>query len=199
MKILLEDVLIVTQNANRDIFEGSILIEDGIIREISKQKIDTETDVVISGKLAALPGFINLHTHVAMSIFKGMADDVSLDKFLEITFALDAKRKEEDIYAGALLGIAEMLRSGVTTFVDFYYSEDVIAKAVEKSGIRGVLCWCTLDEQFTTQKGNPLKNAEKFISDFKDKALTKPGIAVQGVYVASDETWLKAFPHSIHL
>lgn len=192
MKILLKDVLIVTQNRNREIFQGSIFIEDGFVREISRNGIEVSSDFVISGKYAVVPGFINLHTHVSMSIFKGMADDGTLDKFLEITFGLDAKRKEEDIYAGALLGIAEMLRSGITTFVDFYYSEDVIARAVEKTGIRGVLCWCTLDEEFTTQKGNPLKNAETFIREFNGKRLVRPGIAVQGVYVASDETWLKA-------
>ncbi|MEM3444412.1 MAG: amidohydrolase family protein [Thermoplasmata archaeon] len=192
MKILLKDVLVVSQNPNREIFQGNILIDEGIVREISRQKIDAGADLVISGKLAALPGFINLHTHVAMSVFKGMADDVPLEKFLEITFGLDARRDCGDIYAGAMLGILEMLHSGITTFVDFYYSEDVIARAVERAGIRGVLCWATLDERWTTQKGNPLRNAENFIREFSGKGLIKPGIAVQGVYVASEETWLRA-------
>jgi len=192
MKVLFRDVLIVTQNANREIFKGSVLVEEGKIKEVTKQGIEASTDYTISGKYALLPGFINLHTHVAMCVFRGMADDVPLDKFLEITFALDGKREAEDIEAGALLGIAEMLGSGITTFVDFYYSEDVIAKAVEKAGIRALLCWCVLDERYTTQKGNPLRNAEQFIRAFKGKKLVRPGIAVQGVYVCEDETWLKA-------
>ncbi|MCX8173364.1 MAG: amidohydrolase family protein [Thermoplasmata archaeon] len=192
MKILLKDVLVVTQNQSREIFHGSVLIEDGFIREVSEGSIDANPETVISGKYAVLPGFINLHTHVAMSIFKGMGDDVPLDKFLEITFTLDARRDAEDIHAGAMLGIAEMLHSGITTFVDFYYSEDVIARAAEKAGIRSVLCWCTLDEEFTTQRGKPLQNAETFIREHRGKPLIIPGVAVQGVYVASDETWLKA-------
>ncbi|MGB9636029.1 MAG: amidohydrolase family protein [Thermoplasmata archaeon] len=192
MKLLIRDALIVTQNEGREIKQGNILVEEGIIKEISEKKPEANVDFEISGRFAVVPGFINLHTHVAMTLFRGLVDDLTLEKFLEVTFTLDAKRKNDDIYAGALLGMVEMLHSGITTFVDFYYSEDVIASALEKTGMRGILAWTTLDEKYTTQKGKPLSNAENFIRNFASRPLLKPAIAVQGVYVASDETWLKA-------
>ena len=77
-------------------------------------------------------------------------------------------------------------------FVDMYYSEDVIAKAVQETGIRGVLCWCCLDEQFTTQKGNPLDNCKHFCESHKNVRKIIPGIGLQGVYVCGEETCLRA-------
>jgi len=190
MSIVIENVMIVTQNADREIKKGSILVEDGRIKEISEKTLSGDT--VISGKYAAVPGFVNLHAHVAMSLLRGMVDDVSLDKFLEGTFKVDAQRTREDIYAGAMLGMVEMLGSGITTFVDFYYGEDIIAEAAEALGMRAHLAWCVLDEKFTTQKGSPLKNAENFIMKYRTSKFVKPGVAVQGVYVADEDTWLKA-------
>lgn len=127
-----------------------------------------------------------------MALMRSVADDVKLDKFLERTFAIDAKRAPEDIAVGATLGCLEMARSGTTTFVDLYYSEDIIAKSVEEVGLRGYLGWAVLDEQLTTQKGKPVKNCEAFIKAHKNRPLIKPVVAPQGVYVCSDETLMQA-------
>lgn len=127
-----------------------------------------------------------------MALMRSVADDVKLEKFLERTFAIDAKRTPEDIAVGATLGCLEMARSGTTTFVDLYYSEDVIAKSVEEVGLRGYLGWAVLDEQFTTQKGKPIKNCEAFIKAHKNRPLIKPVVAPQGVYVCNDETLMQA-------
>ena len=139
-----------------------------------------------------IPGLINCHNHVAMSLMRSVADDVKLDKFLDRTFAIDAKRTPEDIGVGASLGCLEMLRSGTTTFLDLYYSEDIIAKSVEAVGLRAYLGWAVLDEKFTTQKGKPVKNCEAFIKAHRDKTLIRPVVAPQGVYVCSEETMLQA-------
>lgn len=139
-----------------------------------------------------IPGLINCHTHVAMALMRSVADDIKLEKFLDRTFAIDAKRTPEDIAIGASLGCLEMLRSGTTTFLDIYYSEDVIAKSVEAIGLRAYLGWGVLDERFTTQKGKPVKNCENFIKAYKNKPLVKPVVAPQGVYVCSEETLLEA-------
>ncbi|MFI3280602.1 MAG: amidohydrolase [Rikenellaceae bacterium] len=91
------------------------------------------------GKLL-MPGLINTHTHVAMTLQRGTGDDTELMPWLnEIVWPFEALQSDDDIEAGARLGIAEMLLGGTTTFVDMYWSEHAIAKAVEQLGVRAVL------------------------------------------------------------
>lgn len=139
-----------------------------------------------------MPGLINCHTHVAMTLMRSTADDVKLEKFLEKTFAIDSKRTPQDVEIGAALGCLEMARSGTTTFLDLYYSEDAVAKATEEVGLRGYLGWAVLDEQLTTQKGRPIKNCESFVKAHKNRPLIKPVVAPQGVYVCGEETLAQA-------
>jgi 5-methylthioadenosine/S-adenosylhomocysteine deaminase len=189
--ILVKGGHVVTQNDLRDVLVADVLVEDGrivkvgTVRESADEVIDASRDIV-------LPGMVNAHTHVAMSVMKGIADDLPFGDFLEKVFAVDARRQEKDIDAGARLGCLEMIRSGTTTFVDMYYSEDIIAKAVEDSGLRGVLCWAVLDQKFTTQKGVPLENCKRFHAAHKGRRRIIPGIGLQGVYVCSEETFLGA-------
>ena len=173
--------------------EGSLLIKDEFIKKISDEPFDADK-VIEANKNLLIPGFINTHSHVAMSRFKGLLDDIKLSEFLEKTFKLDSQRTDEDIYNSSIMGICEMIDSGITSFADLYYSEDIIARAVEDTGIRGFLSWNTLDKKFTTQTGEPIENAENFIRSFSKKsALITPSIGVQGIYVASDDTYLKAY------
>ena len=173
--------------------EGSLLIKDEFIKKISDEPFDADK-VIDAKKNLLIPGFINTHSHVAMSRFKGLLDDIKLSEFLEKTFKLDSQRTDEDIYNSSIMGICEMIDSGITAFADLYYSEDTIARAVEDTGIRGFLSWNTLDKKFTTQTGEPIENAENFIRSFSKKsALITPSIGVQGIYVASDDTYLKAY------
>lgn len=196
MRTLIKDAYVVTQNASRDIIKGDVLIENdtivniGKVSEAADEVIDASGDVVI-------PGLINTHTHVAMSIMKGIADDMPFPKFLDTVFAADAKRTDRDIAAGAAQGCLEMIRSGTTAFLDLYYAEDVIAGAVERSGIRGILGWAVLDEQFTTQKGKPLDNCKRFHREFKDRPRIYPAVGLQGVYVCSTETFLEAKEYAL--
>ena len=190
MSILVKGGLVVTQNWKREVLKGDVLIENGKIASVGHAKARPDEVVDASG-CVVMPGLINCHTHVAMSLMRSIADDVKLDKFLDKTFAIDAKRTPEDVAVGATLGCLEMARSGTTTFVDMYYSEDAIAKSVEEVGLRGYLGWTVLDEKFTTQKGKPIKNCEDFIRSHKGRPLIKPIVALQGVYVCSDETLME--------
>ena len=172
----------VYDSTSREIKPVDIGIKDGCISSIR------EAEGISS--LYLVPGFVNTHSHVAMSRFRGMLDDVNLDEFLNRTFKLDKERSRNDIYHSSVVGIYEMLMNGITSFMDLYYSEDVIAEAVTKMGIRGFLSWVTLDQDKTTQNGNPLENAEEFIHNFSgsnEYDLVYPSIGVQGVYVASME------------
>ena len=182
MSILIKNAWLVTQNPGREIYQGNVYVEDNLIAEMGN--VDVEAEYVIDGKNRILmPGLINTHAHVAMTNLRGMIDDVPLETFLEKTFELDSQRSEDALREGAILGIEEMLRTGTTTFVDFYYSEDVIASVVKEYGIRAYLGWAVLDEDKTTQKGNPVKNAENFIREFSSEQMIKPMVAPQGVYV----------------
>lgn len=189
--ILIKNALIISQNNERDILKGDIFIDGNKIVKIGKCTEDAER-VIDASRMIAVPGFVNTHAHVAMSHLKGRLDDMPLDTFLEKTFELDGKRTEKGIYNSARLGIDEMISGGITSFADLYYSEDIIARAVKDSGIRGFLSWNTLDEEFTTQNGNPVKNAENFILKHTGENLVTPSIGVQGIYVSSDENYMKA-------
>jgi len=189
MSLLLRGGLVVTQDAERRIFKGDVLIEDGRIAAVGK--IDEGGDEVIDCTgCAVIPGLINTHNHVANTLMRGLADDLPLEKMLEKTFAIDAHMTRRDVQSGALLGCVEMLKNGITSFVDLFYWEDEVARAARESGIRAFLAWVILDQEYTTQKGSPLKNAETFIRKVKGEDRVTPMAGVQGVYVCSEETYL---------
>ena len=191
MSLLLRGGLLVTQDAERRILPGDVLVEEGLIAGVGR--VDASADEVLDcSRCAVLPGLINTHHHVANTLLRGVADDVPLEEMLEKSFAIDALLTRRDVQLGALLGCLEMIRSGTTSFHDLFYWEDEVARAVRESGIRGFLSWNTLDEAHTTQRGNPAKNADQFVARHKDDPLVTPSVGVQGVYVTSEETYAAA-------
>jgi len=124
--------------------DGCIAVEDDTIVYIGDEQQlppDFVPNKVLDGKgMLALPGFINAHTHSAMSLFRSYANDTPLMEWLtQKIWPLEDKMNSEDAYWLSMLSIAEMLLSGVTTFVDMYMFMDQTAKAVAHSGIRAVL------------------------------------------------------------
>jgi len=192
MITVVRDAWIVTQDPQRRIIRGDVVVEgERIVSVGERYKGTADKEIEASGDVV-IPGLINTHTHVAMAVMKGVVDDIPFPKFLERVFKIDSDRTDRDLETGTKIGCAEMIRSGTTTFVDLYYSEDVIAKATTEAGIRGVLCWCVLDEELTTQKGNPLQNCKRFYDGFKNKRKIVPGVGLQGVYVCNEETCIGA-------
>ena len=192
MITVVRDAWIVTQDPQRRIIRGDVVVEgERIVSVGERYKGTADKEIEASGDVV-IPGLINTHTHVAMAVMKGVVDDIPFPKFLERVFKIDSDRTDRDLETGTKIGCAEMIRSGTTTFVDLYYSEDVIAKATAEAGIRGVLCWCVLDEELTTQKGNPLQNCKRFYDGFKNKRKIVPGVGLQGVYVCNEETCIGA-------
>lgn len=98
-------------------------------------------DIYIDGQgMVAMPGLINAHTHLAMTLFRGAADDLPLMTWLqEKIWPVEARLTSDDVYWASLLGIAEMLRAGITTFCDMYWHVEAVADAVRESGIRACL------------------------------------------------------------
>ncbi len=191
MSLLLRGGLIVTQDARRRILTGDLLVDRDRIAAVGAVAATADEVIDCSG-CAVLPGFVNLHQHVANTLLRGIADDVPLEEMISRASAIDAKLTRRDVQVGALLGCVEMLRSGTTSFHDLFYWEDEVARAVRESGMRGFLSWVTLDEAVTTQRGNPVKNADQFVTKHKGDLLVTPSVGVQGVYAASEETYAKA-------
>lgn len=179
---------ILTQNANRDIVKGDLVVDGERIVSVGGTYNGTgDREIDCAGGIL-MPGLVNTHTHIAMTVMKGRLDDLHFPDFLDGSFKIDADRTDEDLAIGTKLGCMEMMASGTTTFVDMYYSEDVIAKATQEAGLRGVCCWCCLDEDKTTQKGNPVQNAKNYYSKFKNERKIVAGAALQGVYVCDEDT-----------
>ena len=139
MNILIKGVSLNGQT--RDIF-----IESGAIREIAASS-ERSADKVIDGRgKAALPSFINGHTHSAMTLFRGYADDMPLKPWLEEKiWPLESRLTEDDVYWGARLACLEMVRNGVTAFNDMYWHWEATAKAVCDAGIRGFISAVFID------------------------------------------------------
>jgi 5-methylthioadenosine/S-adenosylhomocysteine deaminase len=163
-------------NGKRLIQDGALAIKNGKIifvgKRASANKIQVELKIHAKKKIA-MPGLINCHTHVPMTLFRGIAEDQPLEKWLKKTiWPLEAKLKSEDVHVGALLGCLEMIRNGTTCFADMYFHEGIIAKAVEKSGLRGVLAEGIIEagnkaqgEQMLNQSINFAKNFHGYAND----------------------------------
>jgi 5-methylthioadenosine/S-adenosylhomocysteine deaminase len=141
--ILIQGCIILTMSGKGPTEDGALTIKDGKITFVGKSTsatgIEAEVKINAKGKVA-LPGLINCHTHVPMTLFRGTAEDQPLGAWLrEAIRPLEAKLRPWDVYDGALLGCLEMIKSGTTCFADMYFHENTIAKAVEKSGLRGAL------------------------------------------------------------
>src|SRR6185369_10351915 len=137
------------------------------------------------------PGLINTHTHAAMSLFRGIADDLKLQDWLEkFIFPAEAKNVTADFVRwGTRLGCLEMLLSGTTTFTDMYYFEDVVAEAAKEAGMRGVLGETVIGFPVADNKTpqDALGYTEKFLTRFKGDPLVVAAIAPHAVYTVPDE------------
>ncbi|BDZ70243.1 amidohydrolase family protein [Methanobacterium petrolearium] len=127
--------------------KGSVLIEDGKIIDINNKIRFWGIDEVIDaeGKIL-IPGLVNTHTHLSMNLMRGLADDLPLDVWMnDHIWPVEAHLEGEHCYAGALLAALEMIKSGTTTCDDMYFFMDDVARAIDESGIRGLLCHGMID------------------------------------------------------
>lgn len=143
MNLLLDNITIIPMTGKDQVIEkGYLLVKDDIISQIGAGTApEGRYDKIIDGtNKVALPGFINTHTHAAMTLLRGYADDMPLMEWLQTKiWPLEDRLTGEDIYWGTLLAAVEMIKSGTTTFTDMYFHMDEAARAVEKSGLRAIL------------------------------------------------------------
>jgi 5-methylthioadenosine/S-adenosylhomocysteine deaminase len=187
---------VVTMDGTRRVIEnGGVAIKGGrIVAVDNTAAIDRQfaaREVVDATGKVVIPGLINGHTHVPMVLFRGLADDLDLQEWLtKYIFPAEAKNvNEEFVRVGTRLGLAEMIRSGTTTYCDMYYFEDAIADETSKAGMRGVLGETVIDFPVADNKTNEQAMAyvEKFVSHWKGNALIVPAIAPHAPYTVSEE------------
>jgi 5-methylthioadenosine/S-adenosylhomocysteine deaminase len=188
---------VVTMDANHRIVEdGAIAIRgDAIIAVGSRAELEARyhptARLEARGKLV-MPGLINGHTHVPMTLFRGLADDLALDEWLhKYIFPAEARNVTPDfVRAGARLGVLEMLRGGITTYVDMYYFEDEIARVTKQAGMRAVLGETILDFPAPDNKNLPqmLRYTEDFLKHWKGDPLIVAAVAPHAPYTCSAET-----------
>ena len=144
--ILIKNALILSPN-NFEEKKQSLLIKNDLIAEISDEIDESNLDKIIDGEgKVLLPGFVNTHTHLSMTLFRGLADDLSLDTWLnDHIWPMEANLNGDYCYAGALLGAVELIKSGTTTFSDMYFYMEDVARAVDEAGIRAVLSYGMID------------------------------------------------------
>jgi 5-methylthioadenosine/S-adenosylhomocysteine deaminase len=120
---------------------ATIVVRDGVIESVGPGLADLEAREVIDARgQVAMPGLINCHTHAPMVTLRGVAEDVQTDEwFNDYVWPIESNLTDQDVELGARLACAEMIRGGVTTFADHYFAMDVVAAAVEETGIRAQL------------------------------------------------------------
>ena len=162
-----------------------ILIEGKRIEKIGRDLPCNRSDEILDGRgMLAVPGLINSHTHLAMTLFRGYADDMALMPWLtEKIWPLEAKLTSEDIRWGVKLGCLELIRFGITCYNDMYYYMDETARTTKEMGLRAFLSGVVFDSkpQFKAE-------AESFIRAWKDDDLIHPAVGPHAIYTCSAET-----------
>jgi len=190
-RLLIENIKVITMEGDYIIPKGYIYIEDNKIVKVKEGVYEGGRDnleVIDGNGCVALPGFINCHTHIPMTLLRGYGEGLPLMRWLnEKIWPFEARLTEEDIYNGALLGIIEMIKSGTTSFVDMYFREDTIAKACRRANIRGFLGSPIIGDMWERQIDETLS----LYDEFKEDDLIKIFIAPHSPYTCSFETLKK--------
>ncbi|MDX6711151.1 MAG: 5-methylthioadenosine/S-adenosylhomocysteine deaminase [Blastocatellia bacterium] len=187
---------IVTMDGERRVIEdGAVAVSNGRIVEVGKaaemaSRFNAKQTIDAKGKVI-IPGLINGHTHVPMTLFRGLADDLDLNDWLtKYIFPAEARNVTEDfVRVGTQLGVAEMLKAGTTTFCDMYYFEDAIADETSKAGMRAVLGETVIDFPVADNKTNAeaMAYVERFVQKWKGNSLITPAVAPHAPYTVSEE------------
>jgi len=176
--LVLNGTLVTMDKDRRVIQDAGIAVEHGRIVAVGSradilEKYSASEKVDATGKII-IPGLINGHTHVPMTLFRGLADDLDLQEWLtKYIFPAEAKNvTEEFVRAGTRLGLAEMIRGGTTTYCDMYYFEDAIADETEKDN---------------KTNAEALAYVERFVQKWKGNELITPAVAPHAPYTVSEE------------
>jgi 5-methylthioadenosine/S-adenosylhomocysteine deaminase len=194
--VVASGTVVTMDSAKRVIEDGAVAVRGDEIIAIGKRdeiaaRYDAARTIDAHGRIV-MPGLINSHAHAAMSLFRGIADDLSLDDWLrKYIFPAEAWNVTPDFVAwGTRLGILEMLRGGITEYADMYYFEDDVARVTKEAGVRGVLGETIID--FPAPDNKTLDAAfgytQKYLDHWKGDPLIVAAVAPHSIYTCSEKT-----------
>jgi 5-methylthioadenosine/S-adenosylhomocysteine deaminase len=189
MSILIKNVLVEGKERN-------IYIAGNVIEEISGSR--EESEFVIDGRgKAAIPGLFNAHTHAAMTLLRGYADDMPLQEWLSTKiWPVEAKMTEEDVYWGTKLACLEMIKSGTIFFSDMYWHRRGSAKAVAETGIRAALSAVFIDGFEEERAREQIRRNEALYRERKEQSdRIMFALGPHAIYTVSEESlcWTRDF------
>jgi 5-methylthioadenosine/S-adenosylhomocysteine deaminase len=199
-EILVTNGLVLTMDGEqRAIPDGGVTIHAGRVTAVAKagDLADCSPGRVIDARGGIImPGLVNTHTHAAMTLFRGLADDLPLMTWLhDHIFPAEAALEPQTVYAGALLACAEMILSGTTTFCDMYLFEDAVARAAQTAGMRAVVGEVLFD--FPSPNYGPIEKGFEYTQRLIDTYRGDPRITVavepHSPYLCSPELLVRAF------
>lgn len=193
-KEIIYNAHIITMDANLTIISnGSILIQEGKIADISIDRIDDpEASYTDAKGMFVMPGLVNTHCHIPMTMLKGYADDLPLQQWLsEYIFPAEAKFViPENVKIATRIGMLEMIKSGTTCFNDMYFYEDQIAEEAQTAGIRAVIGEAIMD--FPTPSFNTVDEGlamnEYLQEKWNNDPIIHPTFAPHAIYTCSEKT-----------
>ena len=198
--LLVENGMIVTMNSSMEIIpEGSLAIKNGVIVDIGPSREIRQgympKEVLDADHCAVLPGLVNAHTHAAMTIFRGLADDLPLMEWLEnYIFPAEAHLRAEWVRWGTVLACCEMLLSGTTTFCDMYLFEEEVARAAKEMGMRAIVGEVLYD--FPSPNYGPIERGfqytEELIERWKGDPLIRVAVEPHAPFTCSPELLKRA-------
>ena len=166
--------------------------EDGRIAELGPGVEPAAGDDVIDGAgLALVPGLVNGHTHAAMTLFRGYADDLPLMEWLEKhIWPVEKRMSDDDVYWGTRLACLEMIRTGTIRFWDMYWHAHAAARAVEDAGLRAVTAAPLIDDADPAKSERACSDAERSLEQITDAGGTRarPGFAPHAIYSVSERS-----------
>ncbi|WP_292466720.1 amidohydrolase family protein [Methanolobus sp.] len=170
--IIIKNAYILTMDpAVGDIENGVVVIENGTIKEIGTSTQCNAEKIIDAKGSVLMPGLINTHCHAGMTIFRGYADDMLLEDWLENhIWPAEAQLTDEDIYAGTRLACLEMIRSGTIAFADMYIHENRVAQAVDEAGIRAALSYGMIDFGDKEKADKEMEVGSAFVKEWNGKA-----------------------------
>jgi 5-methylthioadenosine/S-adenosylhomocysteine deaminase len=179
-------------NATLDGVAVGLRCEAGAIAAVGPDVTPADGDEVIdAGGMALVPGLVNGHTHAAMTLFRGFADDLPLMEWLtEHIWPVEKRMSDDDVYWGARLACVEMIRTGTTTFWDMYWHAHAVARAVEDAGVRAVTAAPLIDDADPAKSERACADAERILEQLRAEAgsLARPGFAPHAIYSLSERS-----------
>jgi 5-methylthioadenosine/S-adenosylhomocysteine deaminase len=165
---------------------------DGVIAAIGPDVEAADGDEIVdAGGMALVPGLVNGHTHAAMTLFRGYADDLPLMEWLEQhIWPVEKRMSDDDVYWGTRLACVEMIRSGTVCFWDMYWHAEATAKAVEDAGMRAVAAAPLIDDVDEAKSERACADAARSLDRINEAggALVRPGLAPHAVYSVSPKS-----------